>query len=279
MTELAEDVAIVSGAGNGVGRGLAFELARRGAAVVVTDIDDSAGLLTQTAIREFGGRATYVHADVREIDEMRSVTSEAAEAYGPVTIAVTNVRAGSGGGRIWEHDAADARLIFEVLVFGAFTTIQAFAPALISAAESGRPARLLVVGSEHSLGVPPHVPPASAYTTAKYASLGLVDTARRDMEGLGVTTTLLAPSWVRTEAVMGLVRSSPELAGIIEPYAQDTDEVARLAIDGLLAGEYIVATNPIVRAFAIAHAREVTAAVQMLPAPQFEGHDHDGSGD
>lgn len=279
MNPLSDDVAIVTGAGSGVGRGLALELHRRGAAVVVVDINDDAGRATATAISEDGGRARFLHADARSIHEMRTAVDEAVGEFGPLTVAVSNVRAGSSGGRIWEHDPDDARLAFDVLIFGAFTTIQAFAPALISAAAGGRPARLLVVGSEHSLGVPPHVPASSAYTTAKYASLGLVDTARRDLDGLGVTATLLAPSWVRTENVMALVRSSPEYARMIEPFAQNVDEVARLGIDGLLTGEYIVATNPATRAFALDHTRSVAAAVQMLPAPSPAEHAHDGTGD
>ncbi|SHN47931.1 SDR family NAD(P)-dependent oxidoreductase [Cryptosporangium aurantiacum] len=278
-TRLDGEVAVVTGGASGVGRGIALELGARGASVVVSDIDDEGGAQTVAAITDAGGTAAYVHADVRNADELRLVVETAQSQFGPVTTAVVSVMAGNGGGRIWEHDLADVRAMFDVFVFGTFSTVHTFGPALIDTARSGRAARLLLVGSEHSLGVPPHVFAASAYTTAKYATLGIADTARRDFEGTGVSVTLLTPSWVRTEKVLDLVRSSPELAQAIEPHAQNTRDVARAAVDGLLRGDYITATNPVMRAFVIEHARDVMTAVQMLPEIAEADYAHDGTGD
>jgi NAD(P)-dependent dehydrogenase (short-subunit alcohol dehydrogenase family) len=279
MTSSTQEVAVVTGAGAGLGRGIALELAARGTRVVVTDMDDSAGSSTVASIEAIGGEAVFVHVDAREPADLQAALETAASRFGPVTVVVANVNADGGGGRIWEHDLPKVRQLFDVLVYGTFVTVHASAPTLIESAAAGLPARLLIVGSEHSLGVPPHVFAASAYTTAKYATLGLLDTARRDFEGTGVSTTLLAPSWVRTEKVRELVRSSHDLARAIEPHAQNTDVVAKQAIDGLLAGDYIVATNPVIRQFALDHARGVMAAVQMLPVPTVEEHAHDGTGD
>jgi NAD(P)-dependent dehydrogenase (short-subunit alcohol dehydrogenase family) len=279
MTSSTQEVAVVTGAGAGLGRGIALELAARGACVVVTDVDDTAGSSTVASIEAIGGEAVFVHVDAREPADLQAALETAASRFGPVTVVVANVNADGGGGRIWEHDLAKVRQLFDVLVYGTFVTVHASAPTLVESAAAGLPARLLIVGSEHSLGVPPHVFAASAYTTAKYATLGVLDTARRDFEGTGVSTTLLAPSWVRTEKVRELVRSSDDLARAIEPHAQDTDVVAKQAIDGLFAGDYIVATNPVIRQFALDHARGVMAAVQMLPVPTVEDHEHDGTGD
>ncbi|KUN54917.1 hypothetical protein AQJ46_49675 [Streptomyces canus] len=278
-TGLDGEVAVVTGGASGLGRGIALELGARGARVVVSDIDDEGGEQTVAAITEAGGAAAYAHADVRSGEELRQVVRAAQSQFGPVTTAVVSIMAGNGGGRIWEHDLDDVRAMFDVFVFGTFSAVHTFGPALIDTARSGRAARLLLVGSEHSLGVPPHVFAASAYTTAKYATLGITDTARRDFEGTGVSVTLLAPSWVRTEKVVELVRSSPELARAIEPHAQNTRDVARAAVDGLLRGDYITATNPVMRSFVIEHARDVMTAVQMLPVAAEAGHAHDGTGD
>jgi 3-hydroxybutyrate dehydrogenase len=281
--DLVDDVAIVTGGGAGVGQGLAVELARRGARVVITDIDGTAGEQAAEAIRRDGGEASFVRADVRSSEDLAHVLAETRSAYGDVSIVVANTMAGRGGGAIWDYEPDDARQIFDVLVFGVFNTVHSFSQALIETARKGRPARLLVVGSEHTLGVPPYGIPASAYTIAKYTALGVVDTARRDFAGTGVTATVLTPSWVRTEKVIGFVRSSPELAAAIEPYAQNVDVVASIGIDGMLRGDYITATNPSMREFAIAHARDVMIAVQALPAAPVDDthahHVHDGSGD
>jgi 3-hydroxybutyrate dehydrogenase len=281
--DLRDEVAIVTGGGAGLGQGLAVELARRGARVVITDIDGAAGERAAEAIRLDGGHASFVRADVRSPEDLAHVLAETRSLYGDVSIVVANTMAGRGGGAIWDYEPDDAQQIFDVLVFGVFNTVHAFGKALIATASTGRPARLLVVGSEHTLGVPPYGIPASAYTVAKYTALGIVDTARRDFAGTGVTATVLTPSWVRTEKVIALVKSAPELAPAIEPYAQNVDIVASIGVDGMLRGDYIVATNPAMREFTIAHAREVMIALQALPAAPVDeshgNHAHDGSGD
>lgn len=281
--DLVGEVAIVTGAAAGVGQGIAVELARRGASVVLTDIDAEAGESAVEAIRQDGGDATFVRADIRSAAELEAVLATARSTYGEVTIAVANAMAGRGGGAIWEYTPEDAREIFDVMVFGVFHTVQVLGPALIETTRSGRAARLLVVGSEHSLGVPPYGLAASAYTVAKYTAIGIVDTARRDFAGTGVTATVLTPSWVRTEKVLHLIRTVPEMAQVIEPLAQNVDVVASIGVEGMLRGDYIAATNPVVREFAMAHAREVMTAVQALPAapaPADQSHHaHDGSGD
>jgi NAD(P)-dependent dehydrogenase (short-subunit alcohol dehydrogenase family) len=278
--QLSQDVAVVTGAAAGVGKAIAVELANRGAAVVVSDIDDPSGRATVKEIVDSGGRATYLHADVRSAQDLKSLLDQGAAQFGAVTIAVANVMSGEGGmGKIWESELDKTRRVFDTLVFGLFSAVHAFAPALVASAAAGMPSRLLVVGSEHSLGVPPHVPAVSDYTVAKYASLGIVDTARRDLEGTGVSVTLLAPSWVRTEKVNALIEGSEDAARMIEPHVQNADVVAAVAVDGLIRGDYITATNPVIREFALAHSREVMAAVQMLPAPAEDEHTHNGSGD
>jgi 3-hydroxybutyrate dehydrogenase len=280
-TSLDRQTALVTGAATGVGKAIATELARRGAFVVVSDIDDDGGRKAAADINGSGGRATYVHADVTSTTDLAGVLKAAGIAQDGLNIVVANVMGGGASGSIWETDPETARRTFDIMVFGVYNVIRAFAPALTATSNSGSPARLLVVGSEHSLGVPPHVFPASVYTTAKYASLGLVDTARRDFAATGVSVTLLAPSWVRTEKLVELIRSSRELAEAIEPNAQDADEVGRRAVDGLMRGDYITATNPVTRGFALEHARQVMASVQTLPVvgPSDDASVHDGTGD
>ncbi|MBF6472466.1 SDR family oxidoreductase [Nocardia abscessus] len=268
-TSLDGQTALVTGAATGVGKAIATELARRGAFVVVSDIDDDGGQKAAADINGSGGRATYVHADVTSSTDLAGLMKAAGIAQDGLNIVVANVMGGGAYGAIWDTDPETARRTFDIMVFGVYNVIREFAPALTATSRSGSPARLLVVGSEHSLGVPPHVFPASVYTTSKYASLGLVDTARRDFAATGVSVTLLAPSWVRTEKLLELIRSSRELAEAIEPNAQDADEVGRRAVDGLLRGDYITATNPVTQEFALEHARQVTASIQV----------HDGTGD
>lgn len=83
-------VALVSGAGSGIGRATAVALAQAGARVVVADIDDSAGAATVEAIRTAGGEATFVRADVSREDDVRAMLQAADDAYGGLHILFNN---------------------------------------------------------------------------------------------------------------------------------------------------------------------------------------------
>jgi len=118
------------------------------------------------------------------------------------------------------------------------------------------------VGSEHSLGVPPHVAPASPYTVSKYTMLAFTDVARRDLAGTGVGVSLFAPGWVFTPRVRQIAEQSEAFAATVLPYAQLPAYVARRAFDGLLRNEYIIFPNPKSAPFAIEHAEAVLAELR-----------------
>lgn len=268
---------LVTGGAAGVGRGLALEAARRGARVFIGDINDATE--TVSLIKSEGGSADSAIADVLDISSLKELVRRAQDRFGAVNVVVNNVGGGGASGRLWEANPEDVQRTFNVMILGTFNTIHVTGPVLIETAAAGGPAYLMNVGSEHSLGVPPHLPPLSSYTVSKYTSLGFTDTARRDFEGTGVNVSMLAPTWVLTESISKLLESSEQMRTMVGPYGQSPAEVAAKAFDGLLAGAYIIPTHPVIRGFALDHARDVMAAVQVLPIVDDDEHLHDGSGD
>ncbi len=92
MSKLNGKVALVTGAGRGIGRGIALEFAREGASVVIAEIDPEGGQNTLREIEKEGGRAITVTTDVRSREQVNRAVSAAVEAFGTVDILVNNAQ-------------------------------------------------------------------------------------------------------------------------------------------------------------------------------------------
>ncbi|MDX2604424.1 SDR family NAD(P)-dependent oxidoreductase [Streptomyces caniscabiei] len=277
MSTLTDAVVVVTGGATGVGLALAREAAARGARLMIADVEDASAAVE--SLRADGATAEWLRTDTTDYAQVKKLTEATVERFGTVNVVCNNAGIGVAGA-LQDVDPAEAKRTFDVNVLGMFHVVHAFAPLLKDAAARGGPAYILNTGSEHSLGVPPHVLPMSTYTTSKYAALGLTDTTRRDLKDFGVGVCLLTPGWVRTERIAALVAADPLAAAAIEPFAQEPAEVAAAAFDGLLKGTAVIATNPHTRAFAMEHARDLMADIQALPL--LDGphdHAHDGTGD
>jgi NAD(P)-dependent dehydrogenase (short-subunit alcohol dehydrogenase family) len=259
MSDLSGAVVVVTGAATGVGRALAREAATRGADVFAVDIQDTSE--TTEMITGAGGRARGAHGDVRDPAGMSALAAEICGRDGAVDIVCANAGAGAGG-TVDTLTSADFRGLLEVNVLGVFHTVQAFLPALRRARAAGRPASVLVTGSEHSLGVPPYVPPMTAYTTSKHALLGLAAAMRRDLAADGIAVSLLCPGYVRTERLRGYAASVPEMAKVLDAYGQDGEVVARRAFDSVASGSFLIPTNPVSREFVKDFHRDVLEAME-----------------
>ena len=87
---LKDKIAIVTGAGRGIGKAIAIRFAEEGAKVVIDDVNDAIGIATVTAITETGGEALFVNADVSDAVKAESLITKTVDVYGTVDVLVNN---------------------------------------------------------------------------------------------------------------------------------------------------------------------------------------------
>jgi NAD(P)-dependent dehydrogenase (short-subunit alcohol dehydrogenase family) len=87
---LADKVCVVTGAGQGMGRAAAIEMAAQGASVVASDVNDELGRATVHAIQEAGGAGHFLHCDVRDREQVRALMDGAAERFGGIDVLHNN---------------------------------------------------------------------------------------------------------------------------------------------------------------------------------------------
>lgn len=190
--------AVVTGAGSGIGAAFAVELARRGSAVVCSDLDDDATARTVDAVTAAGGRATAAHCDVSQIDEVTAL-ADAAQAWlgGPPTLVINNAGVATGGQPIGAMTLADWNWTLGVNLWGPIHGCHVFTP-ILRAAESDQPRGIINVASAASFGSAPEM---AAYNVSKAGVLSLSETLAAELSGTGIGVTVLCPTFVKTNIV------------------------------------------------------------------------------
>jgi NAD(P)-dependent dehydrogenase (short-subunit alcohol dehydrogenase family) len=257
LVDLQGTVTVVTGGRVGVGKALATEAARRGSRVIIASRSDASATVAE--LKANGAEVDWFTTDVRDPESWTALREFTVSRFGGVNILINNAAGGSASGSLESASVEGIREVIETNILGYIYGVKAFAEDLRASAASGSPAYILNVGSEHSLGVPPHVTPLSPYTVSKQAGLGITEVTRRDLAGTGIGVALVAPGWVLTETVTGLTEKSEGFADAVLPYAQESDLVARVSFDGLLEGREVIVTNPKSVAFARERAEKLLA--------------------
>jgi NAD(P)-dependent dehydrogenase (short-subunit alcohol dehydrogenase family) len=191
--EIGGSSAIVTGAGSGIGRRIALRLARAGAAVVVDDIDDSAGEDTVRLIEAEGGRAAFLHADVAVEADIRRLVAFAESRFGGPDILVNNAGVRLGD-MAFPNAATEAwTRVLQVYLYAVMLAIQHALPAM---RRRGRGA-VVNISSGAGVGFAPHDAPE--YAAAKAAVLRLTAALAPLRESDNVRVNCICPGWVRTE--------------------------------------------------------------------------------
>ncbi len=188
--KLANRVAVVTGAGGGIGRATALALARRGCHLALADIDGAAAAETAQAARQLGVRASSHPLDVAAREAVRALPAEVLAAHGRVDLVVNNAGVALGGS-FEQVGEDDFDWLMEVNFHAVVRMTRAFLPHLHASDD----ARLVNVSSIYGIVSPPG---QSAYSASKFAVRGFSNALRHELEGSKVAVSVVHPGGIAT---------------------------------------------------------------------------------
>jgi NAD(P)-dependent dehydrogenase (short-subunit alcohol dehydrogenase family) len=238
FVELGESVAVITGAGSGIGRAAAHSLARRGCRVVVSDIDGDRAAAVVAEIHADGGAAVAAVCDVTSLDELDALRVLGLERFGRLDIVMNNVGVLAVGAveaiplEAWQR-------IIDVNLLGVVRSNLVFLPHLL-AQRRGH-----IVNTASTAGLLPYGFDRLPYTTTKHAIVGLSESLALYLRPQGIGVTCLCPAGVLTNIVeqiefFGDVTTprSPPLPLV------EAAMVGELVADAIAGDQFLVLTAP-----------------------------------
>ncbi len=200
MKLLEGKVALVTGAGRGIGRGHALELAHHGARLVVNDLGSDAEGEGRSAvvddvverIRALGGEAVADYGDVADEADAEAMVARAYDEWGRLDILVNNAGV-IRDGFIWELEAADFDVVMRVHARGTWLTCRAAARRWRRLAETGPFSGGRIVNTTSGVGLGGNVRETN-YAAAKAAIVGMTLSLNLELRDLGVTCNVVGPA-------------------------------------------------------------------------------------
>lgn len=211
-------VALVTGAGQGIGKAIALRLVQDGFAVAIADYNDATAQAVADEINQHGGQALAVKVDVSKRDQVFAAVEQARKGLGGFDVIVNN--AGVAPSTPIEEIREDViDKVYNINVKGVIWGIQAAVDAFKKEGHGGK-----IINACSQAG---HVgnPELAVYSSSKFAVRGLTQTAARDLAHLGITVNGYCPGIVKTPMWAEIDRQVSEAAG--KPLGYGTQEFAK----------------------------------------------------
>ena len=205
MLDLSGKVAVVTGAGSGIGRGITLAFARAGADLLCADIAPGRAEAVAAEVRALGRSAVACTADVRDREALVAMAGTAVSQLGGLDIAVANAGIGRGGSILtMREDDWDTQI--DVNLKGVFLTVQACAREMVRANRGGRVIAISSLAAERPSG------PLFAYCASKAGVRMMARCWAQDLAPFGITVNSIGPGIIDTPLAAGLVGEGDERA-------------------------------------------------------------------
>lgn len=194
---LSGRVAIVTGAGSGIGRAVALSYAGAGARVVVSDIAEAQGKETVSRIAAAGGDAIFVRADTSKAEDNEALVAQTLQKYGALHISCNNAGIGGADHPVGECPPEEWNRVIGINLSGVFYGMRYQIPAMLAAGGGVIVNMASILGQ---VGTPGHAP----YVAAKHGVVGLTKAAAIEYAQRGIRVVSVGPAYIDTPLLENL---------------------------------------------------------------------------
>jgi NAD(P)-dependent dehydrogenase (short-subunit alcohol dehydrogenase family) len=253
MKELRGKVAVITGAGSGIGRALALACAKEGMSVALADIDEPGMAETVRLLEPSNAAVLTQRCNVAESTEVESLAAAAWKRFGATHLVFNNAGVGVAG-PMWTTTLNDWEWTLGINLMGVVHGVRSFVPRMLEAKLEGR-----IVNTASAAGLT-SVPGSSVYCVTKHAVVTMSECLAHELDlveaSLGVS--VLCPAFVPT-GIADSQRNRPSALGERNPLAAkyeeftrkavqagrlSADDVARITLEGVRAGRFYILPHP-----------------------------------